>query len=1064
MIKNAAIVLALLMLFCAAPARADSGLLYNYIDDYVGSFPEAVAMGDVNGDGRTDVVMTTSSYSDPNDYKLIVYLQQADTQLADPVFYQAGNGLSVGVGDLNNDGRADVAVTLDSGIGVFLQTADGRLAPMVTYAPRRTDITMPTAFVRVSDMNGDGLLDVVAMESSGDGVNVHFQNANGTLNAPARFPVLHGGGDDLEVGDVNHDGLPDIVVMSGQGYSHSFGVLLQQPGGTFSAPVYYYVGVQYPGGIAVGDVNGDGRADVVVTYGGNYPASHLAVFYQNESGSLNPPVALPANDIPDSVEVADINHDGRMDILVLHGGWSAMSVYLQDGQGGLLPYELYELPYASWYNSHGIAVGDVSGDGLRDVAIADYNNGLVMLYHRSQTGIPDIETDASADFGTQYTGSLSERTIYVWNDGPSDLVLGAVSLGGPDSAEFSIAADACTGLTLGIWDYCTVVVRFQPGTTGSKTAHLSVPSNDPDEPVASVPLLNCATSRPGDTLFSPYVAKTLGSTPEAVAVADLNGDGRDDVALITSAYNDYANDNHLFVYLQNAQGGLDNPVRYATSAAGASAVQSLAVGDVNGDGKADVVVGTMFSTLDVFLQNASGGLDPAVTYATDSAYSVKVGDLNNDGRDDIVGINTGDKAVIFFQTASGTLNPPVNYTITTGTWSEVDIGDANHDGLNDIIVVQGSAGTYNLLGVLLQNADGTFAPAVYYDLGTWESAHGVAIGDLNNDGWTDVVETYGGNTPGSGIGVFFQDALGTLNNKRLHQSYDLPYGVEIADVTGDGKNDILVMHQGWSAVGVYRNDPVCTIGPEELYSAHYGANNPQGIAVGDINGDGLNDVVSAYYGGELDILPHASPAGAPNISTPKTVRFGSVVVGTASDRTISIANIGEADLTITSASISGTNGADFSVGSSCAVIPAGGSCNLVVGFTPAAAGPRTAVLQIVSNDPDLPARNIPLSGTGYVEQVTLIGPNGGEVLSPGAVYQIRWSAPASAVRFNLRYSISNGSIWKAIASGVTGTSFVWTVPAVTKTKTECLVDVTAYDSAGLQVGTDRSDGTFTILK
>ena len=169
---------------------------------------------------------------------------------------------------------------------------------MVTYAPRRTDITMPTAFVRVSDMNGDGLLDVVAMESSGDGVNVHFQNANGTLNAPARFPVLHGGGDDLEVGDVNHDGLPDIVVMSGQGYSHSFGVLLQQPGGTFSAPVYYYVGVQYPGGIAVGDVNGDGRADVVVTYGGNYPASHLAVFYQNESArstrrSLSRPMIFP---------------------------------------------------------------------------------------------------------------------------------------------------------------------------------------------------------------------------------------------------------------------------------------------------------------------------------------------------------------------------------------------------------------------------------------------------------------------------------------------------------------------------------------------------------------------------------------------------------------------------------------------------------------------------------------------------------------------------------------------------------------------------------------------------
>jgi hypothetical protein len=129
-------------------------------------------------------------------------------------------------------------------------------------------------------------------------------------------------------------------------------------------------------GIGVGDVSADGRSDLVASYGGNSPSSKLALFTQAPDGSLpTTPTSLASYDIPEPVEVADISGDRRGDVLVAHGGWNALGVYVQ-AAGALEP-----IPYASRYNPHGLAVGDINSDGLRDVVIADYNNGLVVLRH-----------------------------------------------------------------------------------------------------------------------------------------------------------------------------------------------------------------------------------------------------------------------------------------------------------------------------------------------------------------------------------------------------------------------------------------------------------------------------------------------------------------------------------------------------------------------------------------------------------------------------------------------------------------------------------------------------------
>jgi hypothetical protein len=386
----------------------DPGLFKPYVSFPTGSWPEAVAVGDINGDGRSDVIMTTSFYfDDANDYKVFVFLQNADGTLAPPVKYATAStygcrAATVSIGDVNHDGRNDVVIgNSGCGIEVFLQNAGGTLDPGVPYP------SVDSFKIRIADLNNDGRLDVVGIGWGTDTASVWLQNAGGTFDPPVAYGISHGGWEDLEVGDVNKDGLADIVVMSGQGVLR-VGVLTQKASGGFDAPGYYNIPDVFPGGIAVGDLNGDGANDVVVAYGGNQPSSKIGVYYQNASGTLDPITAHDSYDIPEAMEIADVTGDGRKDVVVLHGGWMAMGVYQQMPDGTLAAEELYGIPYASHYNPHGLAVGDISGDGRNDVVIADYNYGLVVLY-RNDSVTPTAASAQSAAMnpaaaGTRYFG------------------------------------------------------------------------------------------------------------------------------------------------------------------------------------------------------------------------------------------------------------------------------------------------------------------------------------------------------------------------------------------------------------------------------------------------------------------------------------------------------------------------------------------------------------------------------------------------------------------------------------------------------------------------------------
>ncbi|WP_334489502.1 S8 family serine peptidase [Micromonospora sp. CPCC 205711] len=362
----------------------------------VGAQARTVDVADVTGDGRDDVLLMTSGYTgSENDDKLFVFAQRQDGTLAPPVRYatDAVPHPFFAVLDTNGDGRQDVAINTVAGINVLRQTASGTLESAGLLPGKGSPVA--------GDMEGDGDTDLVAAGDSG--ITLLTQGEGGIFTAT---PVSTEGGGEAEVGDVDGDGKLEVV-SAPPPYLGNAPIRVYHPTDTGWTRTDHATGMTSPetvNGIEVADVSGDGRADIVTTFGGNKPSSQVSVLVQNAGGGLDSGVLYPVWDIPQPVEAGDITGDSRLDVVVLHG-WNVVSVLPQTDDGRLgTPIKSGDLPYASSYTHQGLALGDINGDNRTDAVIADYNNGLVVLWNNngptrggSQLWVRDV---APADFAS----------------------------------------------------------------------------------------------------------------------------------------------------------------------------------------------------------------------------------------------------------------------------------------------------------------------------------------------------------------------------------------------------------------------------------------------------------------------------------------------------------------------------------------------------------------------------------------------------------------------------------------------------------------------------------------
>ncbi len=340
----------------------------------------------------------------------------------------------------------------------------------------------------------------------------------------------------------------------------------------------------------------------------------------------------------------------------------------------------------------------------------------------------------------------------------------------------------------------------------------------------------------GGSLFLPVVWYNAGAfATEFAAVADVNGDGIPDlVVAIQNCPDGVCGDGQVSVMLGNGDGTFRPAVLYSS---GAQWANSVAVADLNGDGKPDIAVANYAGdSVGVLLGNGDGTFQSAVTYPTGQAAYVAIADVNGDGKPDLIAALSSGVGVLLGN-GDGTFQPIVRYG--RGSLYAVVTADVNRDGKIDLIA-SGLSSEGTVVIVWLGNGDGTFQPARTYNSGGSPGgfANSVAVADFDGDGIDDLVAA---NFPDSTVGVLLGNGDGTFQTAVLYGS-GAPYAwsVATADLNGDGRIDIAVADFS-TPIGVLLGNGDGTFQPPLTFAV--GAADAGSLAIADVNGDGRPDLI-----------------------------------------------------------------------------------------------------------------------------------------------------------------------------------------------------------------------------
>jgi hypothetical protein len=667
-----------------------------------------------------------------------------------------------------------------------------------------------------ADFNSDGKSDFATPVLNPDGstfsIAVVLSNGDGTFQ-PVKLTANPKGnyGDAILTGDFNEDGKPDLLLVHATNPS-TFEVWLGNGDGTFNVGgnATFSIGSPSLDGGAVADITGDKHLDLVII-DGQTPANMWTVM-GNGNGTFHAPtsLALTGGKLNDIV-FDDFNGDNLLDFAASDTGSNNQTVvYLAQKSGGYVasaPLTTAEGQYGPCNN----ASGDLNGDGKSEIVTSNcgYNNLIVYVNNG----------DGTFKQGVPYAAANNASFIY-----PQAVTIADVN---GDGKKDIVSSNS------GIY----------PNTGGSDiTILMGI----------------------GDGTFDvPSVGYSTGGSPRTSAiVADFNGHGVLDVVIPDGKYS--------FAYLPGlGDGSFRSAVDYFSPVPDNSGghAQTIATADLNGDGYPDLVVGNCCDGtlgITVFLSTRDGSMQPGTNYGSSgSLASVVIADFNGDKILDIAALNiTGDSVQIFKGNGDGTFTESASYPtsgtdasgLNNGPFVQMVTADFNHDGHPDLAIANFDSQN---VSVVLNDGSGGFHPASIYALPG--NGQAIALADVNNDGVFDLVVT-GYSTPGS-ASVLLGVAGGTFQaaaNTPLLLGYNLPGNIALADLDGDGKADLVVTVDdpvSGTGIAVAKGNGDGTFQTAVFFSTTLQSVTlakpvPGSVQIADLNGDGKLDLVysNANYG------------------------------------------------------------------------------------------------------------------------------------------------------------------------------------------------------------------------
>ena len=593
------------------------------------------AVGDFDRDGFDDLAI--SSYGTD---EVIVLLGKGNGTFGDAVLVPVGDGPeAVVAADFNGDGRADLAVpNYGSGdVSILLGRGDG------SFLPEMRSTVDPGAFaLAAGEFNGDGHRDLAVLSYPSWEIVILLGAGNGTFATGDRVSTgtYHRA---LAAGDLDGDGRDELATAN----SLDASVFPNAGDGTFGPPATYYPGGDVVFQVALVDVTGDGKRDLIESAHGG------AVFPGRGDRTFGPRATFGGGPLPFGFAVGDFNRDGKQDLATANGYRRSVSVLLGNGDGTSgARFPAGRFPF-------GIAKADFNGDGRSDLLTFNEDSG-----------------DVSVLLGMAAGGFAPQRRTFVGAIAPG--VFGAGDLDGDGRQDVAVGDWSLRDMQLasgkgdGTFD---PIVPFAPSTRPNALAVGDVDGDGKADLVVSVGTDTVEVDLSlGRGAFAPPVFSKIGVRGD-IHLADLNGDGHLDLMMASFAVGT--------VVLLGAGDGTFHESWRGRSFLGY--IAEATSGDVDGDGVPDLLMAGE-GGFSVSLGLGDGTFGPETPYETDGYSSFAlVADLNGDGLPDVATTFSGDDVGIFVGAGGGALTLQGRYEAGSEEFDGV-VGDFNDDGKPDLAI------------------------------------------------------------------------------------------------------------------------------------------------------------------------------------------------------------------------------------------------------------------------------------------------------------------------------------------------------------------------------------------
>ena len=621
------------------------------------------------------------------------------------------------------------------------------------------------------DVDGDGDEDIVVTTVGGETTNVYLNPGNGDFSAVEPIPLGPPGeatprpdSSSVQVIDLNGDGAPDIVVGNKDGQNEIYLGDPSKPGTFDKQPLMFGESGDVTKDVKVVDVDLDGSLDIVVANDGQtnkvyygdptLPIGSSPTYGQNPSRDIG--VSARGST---SVEVADLNGDGRPDILIGNDG-TRDEIFMGSGPAGTRQDLATETPTllfgTTGMRTSDIKVGDVTGDGIPDIVVASIGE-TNLLYPGRPSGSGTFANEIPSFIGRETDNSMSVQLVDTDNDGDLDVVFG--------NADSTASTYTNQNGALGL----SPTVTGQSSIESAGMHHVADFNGDgiPDLVTGRDIVFGDGSGNFFNGQRVPYNTGTDIETPRTVASVDIDNDGELDLVVSPRGPGPYG-DSSPYYLLNPGSGDFSKATMVKLRTFPNRHTEVLTPMDLNGDGLMDIVLGNSNGNAEVWMNPGPNmaAYNAATFELPDSpdVTDIEVADINKDGLKDIVMVVKG-RGVVRTILNPGELNVPSSAGASALAWTsaattdkrppstphQVELADVNKDGNLDMIVGTNAklflyvGADCSAVGRRLADASGCFSSS-YISVANGRSSslstQDLEVADVDGDGWLDIVGAY----------------------------------------------------------------------------------------------------------------------------------------------------------------------------------------------------------------------------------------------------------------------------------------------------------------------------------